>query len=62
MNLQERNVDIREIIIIPLRRIGDADNRVLVVFFELGLESPSDKSTTDDTYCNLVHFQLSLKC
>ena len=55
MDLQERDVDLREIVIVPLRRIRDIHLALLrVVFLNPGLERPAHKPTADDANFDLL--------
>ena len=54
VDLQEGDVDLREVVVVPLRRVAHEDLALLVVFLEPGLQRPADKPAAD--YANFDHF------
>jgi len=54
VDLQERDVDLREVVVVSLRRIAHENLAILVVFLEPGLQRPADKPAAD--YTDFDHF------
>lgn len=48
VNLQERNVDVREVVIIPLRRVGDEKPRLWIILLEPVLKGSTYEAAADD--------------
>ena len=54
MDLQEGNVDLQEVIVVPLRRVAHENLTLLVVFLQPGLQGPADEPASDNS--NFNHF------
>ena len=54
VDLQEGDVDLREVVIEPLRRVAHEDLALLVVFLQPGLQRPADEAASD--YADFNHF------
>ena len=59
VDLQEGDVDLREVVVVPFRRIAHEYLAVLVVFLQPGLQRPADETAAD--YSDFDHFITFLK-
>ena len=60
MNLQESDIDIAQVIEIPLRRVADEEFALRIVLFQPILQSSAYEATSDNSNVNLFLFHIRL--